>query len=149
MYQNLLSYQRELAQKYKYKKLPPELSEKVRQKYLDNLPPALLLDGDSAFAVRSHRGTLLATGYTRIVIGDYGAYLEIFPQQILKSNLVIKPGQEYRVYQFLNYSDLKFQWFTAMDTSYINIYLQKKPVEYADYLPEMYYISPYDISLVP
>lgn len=81
----------------------------------------------------------------RIVIGDYGAFVEISPERILRNNLHCKEGQEYRFTDERYAKNVKYLWLTAADRSDCKIYLQKKRVDYADYVPGMYYISPYEV----
>ena len=47
--ENLLQFQELLAIRYKYRKLNKKLSQEVRQKYLDNLPEELNIEGDINF----------------------------------------------------------------------------------------------------
>ena len=94
--ENLLQFQEELSAKYKYRKLKSSLSEEVRQKYLDNLPSQLNINGDTNFKIHSLNNTLISNGYNRIVIGDYGAFIEFDKDQI-QCELKIKEGQEYRI----------------------------------------------------
>lgn len=145
--ENLLKFQEELAYKYGYRKLPKKLSEEVRQKYLNNINHDLSLNGreDKLYSLN---GTLIATGYTRIVIGDYGAFIEYDKEQSVKKHYKIKEGQEYRIND-PNYSKhVKYIWLTAKDGSDIKIYYQKRKVAYADYNPEMLYVSPYEVKLI-
>ena len=145
--ENLLKFQEELACKYSYRKLPKKLSEEVRQKYLDNIGSDLSIVGGSD-KLYSLNGTLIANGYTRIVIGDYGAFIEYEKEQSVKKHYKIKEGQEYRVND-PNYSKhVKYIWLTAKDDSDIKIYYQKRKVSYADYKPEMLYVSPYEVKII-
>ena len=123
--------------------------EDVRDKYLKALPDWCVLDGDSSVPLYSLDGTQIATGYKRVVIGDYGAFIEISPQQIIKDILCVKKGQEYRYNDDRFAEHVKYLWLTAKDASDCKIYLQKKTVDYADYKPHMYYISPYELSTAP
>ena len=145
--ENLLQFQEELSVKYKYRKLKQSLSEEVRQKYLDNLPSQLNINGDTNFKIHSLNNTLISSGYNRIVIGDYGAFIEFDKSQVIKSNLKVKSGQEYRFNNPKYSENVKYYWLTPNDLSDMKIYLQKKTVSYADYLPDMYYVSPYEILL--
>lgn len=92
-------------------------------------------------------GTQIATGYQRIVIGDYGAFVEIAPGQICKDALRCKPGQEYRYAEERFAANIKYLWLTTKDRSDCKIYFQKKGVNYADYVPGMFYISPYEVCV--
>lgn len=86
----------------------------------------------------------LSNGYNRIVIGDYGAYIEILPEQILLE-LQSKKGQEWRLKkknQEKYY--IKYIWYNIDD---IKIYYQLRTVKYADYKINMYYISPFDVEI--
>ena len=87
----------ELATKYKYKKLKPEISEKAIEEYGKNIPDFLNIDGE-VIDLYSNEDTLICKGYERIVIGDYGAYIEFSTPQIVRDNIKIKQGQEYRIF---------------------------------------------------
>lgn len=141
----MLMFQENLAKEHKYKPVPYDLFiGDVREKYLNALPKWCNLDGDNV-TLFSLDGTQLCTGYKRIVIGDYGAFIEISPEQILDSNLCCKRGQEYRYNDERFAKHVKYLWLTTKDASDCKIYHQKKTVDYADYQPNMYYISPYEV----
>lgn len=145
--QQMLAFQEELASEYGYKAIEPNLFlGDVRQKYLEALPGWCRLEGSEGTCLYTLDGSLLSRGYMRVVIGDYGAFLEISPDQIQKEILKCKPGQEFRYkdYRFINH--VKYLWLTAADHSDCKIYYQKKTVEYADYVPGMFYISPYHVE---
>ena len=145
--ENLLNFQEELANKYKYRKLNKTLSAEVRQKYIDNLPSQLNIDGDTNFKIHSLKGTLISNGYNRIVIGDYGAFIEFDKSQVIRSNLKIKSGQEYRINDPKYSEHVKYWWLTPKDNSDMKVYYQKRIVSYADYMVDMFYVSPYEILL--
>lgn len=136
----------ELIEKFKYKKLSPELSLKQRNDYLQHLPSSFLLNGDNNCELY-YNGIKVSNGYTRIVIGDYGAYIEISPEQIIKNNLMIMPGQEYRFSE--KYKNIKYYWYCLKQNCNIKIYLQKNTVTYADYKIGMYYIASDNIEVRP
>lgn len=83
-------------------------------------------------------GTKIATGYSRIVIGDYGAYIEIPVERMILENVRPKwPGEPKR--------PVKYIWLETKDDLKTKVYLQKARVSYADYRPGFYYIAPADI----
>jgi hypothetical protein len=137
--------QDELALQYKYKKLPSELSDKVRNQYLSEIPKCLNINGDSEFELKTANGTIISKGYERIVIGDYGAFIEFNRNQVIDENICIQKGQEYRINDEKYSKNVKYFWLTAKDSSCIKIYLQQKTVSYADYKPNMYYVSPFEV----
>lgn len=142
-----LNKQKNLAETYKYKPLPPLISVQQRQEYLDALPEGFDVDGNKNCNIYSKSGTLIATGYNRVVIGDYGAFVEFDKTQAIKQNIKVKAGQEYR-YNDKQYSEnVKYLWLTAKDNSDCKIYFQKKTVNYADYKEGMFYISPYEVKI--
>lgn len=147
----MLAFQAKLAEENHYKPLPQStlFYGDVRQKYKDALPEWCVLEGNLQTPLYSSAGTTLCTGYNRIVIGDYGAFIEISPEQIIKENLIVKKGQEFRINEPQYKDRVKYHWLTAKDTSDCKIYFQQKTVEYADYIPGMYYISPYECTLTP
>ena len=147
----MLAFQARLAEENHYKPITQISLEYVyvREKYRNALPDWCDINGVPDQSLYTFEGTKISTGYTRIVIGDYGAFVEIPPEQILQENLVVKKGQEFRLNN-LQYKDrVKYHWLTAKDNSDCKVYFQQKPVAYADYIPGMYYISPYECTLVP
>ena len=124
----------ELSNKYKYKKLSNELSNIVRNIYANTIP-AFLLSYDKTKPLYSLNGSLICNGYDRIVIGDYGAFIEFDDSMIIPNQFIIAPGQEYRVYDERYSRNVKYIWLTINDGSNIKIYLQKRGVSYADYKP--------------
>jgi len=92
---------------------------------------------DREFFTRS--GTLIGRGYNRVVVGDYGAYVEFTHEQINKSAIIDKFSRgNPKPYQ-------KYWWMESFDIDSIKIYEQIKTVKYADYKPGMFYISPVDL----
>lgn len=137
---------KELVELYKYKPLPKDLSKSQRQLYLDQLPSYFEITGNLNCNLYDNNYNLIAYGYSRIVIGDYGAYVEIPLDKMILENLIIKPGQEYRFNP--KYSNVKYHWYCLKNNQDIKIYYQKHPVSYADYKPEMFYISPYELKII-
>lgn len=127
---------KENLSKGKYTPLAPELSEAIRNYYREQLviPKGIIY---------TPNGLLLAISYQRVVVGDYGAYLEISPEQIIKNNIRIKPGQEFRLNPN---SHAKYEWHEPIDGSDVKIYFQLGTVKYADYKCGMYYVSPREVS---
>lgn len=145
---NTLRIEEKLAKKYKYKPLPADLSEKYRQFFTENIPPHLDISHVCIPGARSPLfnicGSMVCTNYDRIVVGDYGAFVEFSPHYE-GTNFVIAPGQEYRVNDEKYSKNVKYIWLTINDGSGIKIYKQKKRVSYADYLPEKYYVSVHEV----
>lgn len=131
----------ELALKFRYQKLPIALSDKVKLEYIANIPQFLSV----IKPIYTLSGTKVANRFDRIVVGDYGAYIEISPNDIITDNIVCKKGQEYR---YTDNYNIKYYWLTAIDDSGVKIYHQQKTVKYADYKPDYYYISVYDVKYV-
>ena len=145
--QKMLALQQALAEEYGYKPIEPNLFlGDIRQRYKEALPAWCITDGSPDTQLYTLAGTHICTGYTRIVIGDYGAFVEISPEQINNEVLQCQPGQEYRSNDPRFADKVKYLWLTAKDRTQCKIYLQKKTVSYADYLPGMYYISPYEVD---
>ena len=143
----MLAFQTQMAEKYQYKPIPIDLFiGDIREKYRETLPEwcSNILDTDNCPLFTSE-GTKIVNGFKRIVIGDYGAFVEIDKSQINKSAIKVKEGQEYRYTDDRFSKHVKYLWLTAKDTSDCKIYFQKKTVDYADYLPGMYYISPFEV----
>ena len=144
---NTLNIEAKLAQEYGYKPLPKELSEKYRQFYIDNLPEGFIINGSDA-VLCTKTGTVVCNGYTRIVVGDYGAFIEFDEEQANIDEYIIAPGQEYRVNNPRYSKNVKYIWMTILDGSNIKIYKQKKKVAYTNYKNRMYYITPHECMIL-
>lgn len=136
---NTLKIEAALAKKYGYQPLPGDLSQKYREFFKENIPEFLCVDGAKT-RLATCNGTPICRQYDRIVIGDYGAFIE-FSEDAVASEYIIQPGQEYRVTDKKYKNNVKYVWLTINDSSGIKIYLQKRGVSYADYKPHKYYVS--------
>ena len=128
-----------LAKKYGYHPLPSDLSQKYRQLFTDNIPRFLNIEG-SETSLFTTKGSLVCIRYDRIVVGDYGAFIE-FSEDDITEEFIIQPGQEYRVNDEKYKNKVKYIWLTINDGSNIKIYKQKRKVTYADYKSKKYYVS--------
>ena len=138
---NILKIEAALAKKYKYRPLKHDLSEKYRNFYLENIPSHLNLNGGTE-TLFTLNGSPICNGYDRIVIGDYGAFIEF---SVSPYSFIVKPGQEYRINDERYSKHVKYHWLTINDGSDIKIYYQKRTVTYADYLPDKYYVSVHEV----
>ena len=132
----------ELSNKYQYKKLPEKISSIAQNIYAGTIPTFLLMTANTR-PLYTVNGSLICNSYDRIVIGDYGAYIEFSSEQANKELFIIAPGQEYRLEP--RYSNVKYIWLTIDDGSGIKIYYQKNTVKYADYIPNKYYVNVYEV----
>lgn len=140
---NTLKIEEKLAEKYKYKPLPEDLSDKYRQYFRDNIPEWLSESGADT-PLYTSRGSFICGKYSRIVVGDYGAFVEFCEEDTIH-NFILAPGQEYRVMDERYAKNVKYIWKTINDRSNIKIYQQRKGVNYADYRPGRYYVSVHEV----
>lgn len=141
---NTLEIESELANKYYYQNLPKDLSEKYRKLFLENIPDFLKAEGDN-ITLYTLNNSPICSKYNRIVVGDYGAFIE-FEQEDICTPFCVKDGQEYRINN-PNYSkNVKYLWYTINDGSDIKIYYQKRKVSYADYRRGKFYISVHEVK---
>lgn len=140
----MLKYQEQLANEYKYKPIPRTFFKDVRAEFKEALPEWCNTSGDT-IPLETANGTVITNGYNRIVIGDYGAFVEFSRAQAYMRHLKIKEGQAYRVDDPRYAEHVKYLWLTADDGSDVKVYEQKRPVEYADYMPGMLYVSVYEV----
>lgn len=139
----VLDFIEKITKEYKYKRLPEDKSKLARDWYTKNIPSFLDVNGSNT-TLYSLDGTVLCHEYKRIVVGDYGAFIEFDISQSI--NFKVTPGQEYRTLkEFKN--NVKYLWYTCKDNSNCKIYQQIRTVSYADYLPGMCYISPYEVKI--
>lgn len=140
----MLKYQEQLADEYKYKPIPRTFFKDVRAEFEETLPEWCNMSGDTT-KLETRSGTVIASGYNRIVIGDYGAFVEFSRAQANARHLKIKEGQSYRIEDPRYAEHVKYLWLTADDNSDVKVYDQKRSVEYADYKPGMLYVSVYEV----
>lgn len=90
-------------------------------------------------------GELIAKDYLRVVVGDYGAYVEFHKDQLLIVPKMV-PGQEWRVNEtYLKSRNLKVK-YVWLEYEGVKVYLQRNRVAYADYRPGFYYVSVLDFA---
>ena len=134
------TYIEDLATHYRYRPLPQVIREHAIQTYLSGL------NGFDDFCRQLRiRGHLVATGYTRVVVGDYGAYVEIAPEDLVVQ-LQLQPGQEWRAntaYVTSRQLSIKYLWYHFRG---VKVYFQLAGVKYADYQPGYYYIAVLDFD---
>lgn len=145
--QKMLALQEKLAKIHHYTPIEPNIFDgDVREVYLKELPSWCCVDGDEKM-VYTHNGGIIAKGYSRIVVGDYGAFVEFSNEEIFKGSIKIKSGQEFRINDKRFSAHCKYEWYTDKYGDGLKIYHQKKTVSYADYIVGMWYISPYELSV--
>ena len=150
--QKILQYQLDIAKKYQYQVLPIAIKEEALSIYLGNLPSEFLgakREVKGGFEIEGKQqplylknGIKIAEKYNRIVIGNYGAFFEIDKDDMRLSELSTQSGEEYRESE--SYKP-KYLWKTVKDTN-VKIYEQLGGVDYADYKPGKYYVSPYEVA---
>ena len=87
-------------------------------------------------------GLIIATGYIRIVHGGRGDYVEIAPDQIVTTSIVMPKTEEWR----MKYDSAYYLEYRSIDGTYTMVYRQKRLVSYADYKIGMFYVSINDIK---
>jgi len=95
----------------------------------------------------SANGLLLLRGYTRVVIGDRGPYIEATLDNINPLNVRIPKNQEWRVKDEEWMDKVFYAEYRSQCDSYVKIYWQMKTVSYADYKIGHFYISPSDLYM--
>lgn len=79
---------------------------------------------------------MLIQGYNRIVIGGRGPYVELSLRHLLMFKFHRDATAPHRYYD---------EWRSSIDN--IKMYEQRETVEYADYKPGLFYISPFDLMV--
>lgn len=138
---------------WKFRPLP----RRVRAEYINTYISAL--NGFEGTAKRpcTIDGRLVASDYTRVVMGDYGAYVE-FPEEalLIRPAMKLKEGQEWRNDpEYLKKREItkrvKYVWYVWQrgndPNRELKVYRQLNPVKYADYKPGFYYISVLEFDL--
>lgn len=89
------------------------------------------------------QGVLVAFDFNRIVYGDRGAYVEFLDEQIYHDAVQIPKEALWRLYGERGLSVYYLEYRTVDN---VMVYYQKRRVDYADYTPSRWYISPRDLS---
>ena len=99
------------------------------------------LEGNSLTEFTTKSGLHIATGYTRIVIGGRGPYIEFTTDMMINNHMHIPDNQLYR------FNDMRVYYieYRTNNDDNVKIYKQLKTVSYADYKIGMWYISPFDL----
>lgn len=113
----------------------------VRDKYLPRLNIPEISNG-SLIEFKTKSGLVLATGYTRMVIGERGPYLEFTTEQVRHNHIDIPSEEKHRIGNNIYYYDE----YRSLDPERVKLYFQKKTVKYADYKVGLWYISPFDLT---
>lgn len=144
---NILTFLEKLGKRLNHKKINANDAFHLKEKYKELIPKNLNINGDENLKLYTSEGTHISNGYDRIVIGDYGPFIEFSKEKIVRNNIKVKKGEEFRIKDPNFINEVKYIWLTAKDASDIKIYYQKRTVKYADYKEEMFYISPFEIKL--
>ena len=145
-YNSMLEFQAALSERYKYKKLKPELSEKVRTLYEQELPEYFKNLENRGLPLTTADGVQIARKWDRVVVGDYGAFVEISDEDIIKENIHIPAKQLCRVNDPQYSEHVKYLWYEPTTGCPAKLYCQLKTVTYADYQAGKWYISPYETA---
>src|SRR5208337_5671125 len=98
------------------------------------LPP-FCTPADEQLEFRTMTGLILARGYVRVEFGGRGPYIEFSPCQIVHEAI------KHVGAKWVQYSE-----FRSTDAGKVKLYFQKQKVDYANYVPGMWYISPFDLT---
>jgi hypothetical protein len=96
------------------------------------------LNGSDSLEFYTFSDLLVARGFTRVVIGERGPYIEFSDSNIIVGSVYVPQELTKRLGNDLYYYDE----YRTIDTSMVMLYKQKKTVDYADYKVGMWYISP-------
>ncbi|VFR10507.1 hypothetical protein SPFM17_00026 [Salmonella phage SPFM17] len=130
----ILAYIEGLVARYRYRPLPKKVREEALSVYQQHL------NGFDKVRAATIGGVSVCLRWNRVVVGDYGAYLEIDEKDLLVG-LDVPPEQAWRLdeeYIAGRKLSIKYHWLTFRG---VKVYHQVDTVKYADYRPGKYYIS--------
>jgi len=96
------------------------------------------ITGNAKIKLYTKCGTLIASGYERIVIGGRGPYMEFNTGQIDHSIIYVPQFAQHKLDMSLTY----YHEYRTRDSCNVKIYYQKMAVQYADYKVGKWYIDP-------
>lgn len=94
---------------------------------------SISLVGDERSQFFTHSGALLATCYRRVVVGGRGPYVE-FECRHLDAEALYEADDRHFYYVELR-----------SNVDNVKVYAQLRSVDYADYVPGMFYVSPFEL----
>lgn len=103
------------------------------------------LEGKNHTRFVTRTGLHVATGYTRIVIGERGPYIEFLPGHLIWDNLHIPDDEKYRQDDPWWMDRVDYVEWRTNDDANVKVYEQQKTVDYADYRVGLLYIDPCDL----
>ena len=98
------------------------------------------IEGNSTTQFFSKSGGLVATGYIRIVIGGRDPYVEFERGQLCYGQMHTPADQAWR-----HNADFVYYYEERITSDNIKVYHQVGRVDYADYIPGLFYISLFDL----
>ena len=107
-----------------------------RRTYAKRLRIPLVGNNDTKFYTQD--GLLVATGYSRVVIGGRGPYIEFDDEHIVKSSFHVPKHAEYKLHQTFTY----YYEYRSNDKCFVKAYYQQMGVSYANYKIGKWYIDP-------
>ena len=114
-------------------------SDQARSAYEPRLTiPACGLD---PFEFFTPSGLRVALGFTRVVFGGRGPYLEFADAHVIRAALQIPSSEAYRLTDHLAY----YVEYRSRCASFVKFYFQRRRVDYADYRPNLWYASPFEL----
>ena len=102
------------------------------------------LEGNDHTRFETETGLHVATGYTQIVIGQRGPYIEFHRDNLVWDNLHMPEDKRYKATHPWKDRVYYFEWRTN-DEANVKVYEQKRKVDYADYKVGLLYVSPFDL----
>lgn len=133
MYEVVKDQINQYINKYNYRKLPEQEGKWAREFYRLNVPEWCIKPSQSLY---TKEWTKFTIGFTRLVIGDYGPFIEFSKEQIRRE-----------VIQKTDIDRLSIWKYTVKDKSNIRINYIKRKVDYINYKLEMFYVSPFEVEV--
>lgn len=131
--------------KYHHRPIPTTpAAGNVKTYYRDKLPAWAKKKISRKYPLYTKNGEKVCERYERIVIGDYGAYVEISASH-LSDNHFIYIDQNDPIDETISSRHSSHMTLALNDESSYTIYFQVKPVPYGNFIPGRFYIDPYDV----
>ena len=139
------SYIKDMVAKYHHRPIPTTpATGNVKTYYRDKLPAWAKKKISRKYPLYTKNGEKVCERYERIVIGDYGAYVEISASH-LSDNHFIYIDQNNPIDETISSRHSSHMTLALNDESSYTIYFQVKPVPYGNFIPGRFYIDPYDV----
>lgn len=134
----------DMIKKYHYRPIPATVQTgSVKSYYRDRLPAWAKIKISRKYPLKTKQGDKLCEAYEKIVVGDYGAYVEISASHLLIDQFIYIDEQD--ISENIDTRQKSYMTFVLNTDPDFKILFQVKSVAYGNFIPGRFYVNPYTV----